>query len=76
MRFPSKEEVSRIRHMYPVGTRVRLIRMDDFQAPPPGTMGTVRGVDDTGSLLMRWDTGGRLNVILDEDEVEIVKEGQ
>ncbi len=74
MRFLSKEEINRIRQMYPTGTRVQLIHMDDVQAPPPGTMGTVRGVDDTGSLLMRWDTGGRLNVILDEDEVEIVKE--
>ena len=74
MRFLSKEVINRIRQMYPTGTTVQLIHMDDVQAPPPGTMGTVRGVDDTGSLLMRWDTGGRLNVILDEDEVEIVKE--
>lgn len=76
MRFPSREEINGIRRMYPAGTRVRLIYMDDIQAPPPGTMGTVQGVDDAGSLLMRWDTGGRLNVILDEDEVEIVKEDQ
>lgn len=76
MRFPSKEEIDKIRREYPVGTRVRLIYMDDFQAPPPGTMGTVRGVDDSGALLMGWDTGGRLKVMLDEDEVEIVEEGQ
>ena len=69
MRFPNKEMVDRIRREYPVGTRVMLVRMDDVQAPPVGTKGTVLGVDDTGSLLMRWDTGSSLNVIYGEDIV-------
>ena len=43
MRFPSKETVERIRKEYPVGTRVELVQMDDPQAPPVGTKGTVRG---------------------------------
>ena len=70
MRFPNKETVDRIRREYPVGTRVVLVRMDDVQAPPVGTKGTVLGVDDTGSLLMRWDTGSSLNVIYGEDIVD------
>ena len=57
MKFPSREIVERIRREYPAGTRVELVRMDDVQAPPAGTKGTVKGVDDTGSLLMRWDNG-------------------
>lgn len=69
MRFPSKEPVERIRRVYPAGTRVRLVMMDDPQAPPAGTEGTVTGVDDTGSLLMRWDNGSSLSVVYDEDEV-------
>ena len=70
MRFPNKEMVDRIRREYPVGTRAVLVRMDDVQAPPVGTKGTVFGVDDTGSLLMRWDTGSSLNVIYGEDIVD------
>ena len=70
MRFPNKETVDRIRREYPVGTRAVLVRMDDVQAPPVGTKGTVLGVDDTGSLLMRWDTGSSLNVIYGEDIVD------
>lgn len=70
MGFPNKETVDRIRREYPVGTRVMLVRMDDVQAPPVGTKGTVLGVDDTGSLLMRWDTGSSLNVIYGEDIVD------
>ena len=50
MRYPSRETVESIRREYPAGTRVELIRMDDAQAPPIGTKGTVKGVDDTGSL--------------------------
>ena len=72
MQFPSKEVVERIRSEYPAGTRVELVRMDDPQAPPVGTKGTVKGVDDTGSLLMRWDNGSGLNVVYGEDIVRKV----
>ena len=69
MRFPSRETIERVRKDYPVGTRVELIQMEDVQAPPVGTLGTVLGVDDTGSLLMRWDNGSGLNVVYGEDLV-------
>lgn len=72
MRFPSKDTVERIRRDYPAGTRVELVRMDDTQAPLAGTLGTVLGVDDTGSLLMRWDNGSGLNVVYGEDIVRKV----
>ena len=70
--FPSRETVERVRRLYPAGTRVELVRMDDRQAPPPGTLGTVLGVDDTGSLLVRWDNGSHLNVVYGEDTVRII----
>ncbi len=70
MRFPSRETVEHIRKEYPRGTRVELLRMDDVQAPSIGTQGTVLGVDDTGSLLMRWDNGSGLNVVYGEDLVK------
>ena len=67
MRFPNKETVERIRREYSAGARVELVRMEDVQSPPVGTKGTVLGVDDTGSLLMRWDNGSGLNVAFGED---------
>ena len=72
MKFPSREIVERILREYPAGTRVELVRMDDVQAPPIGTLGTVLGVDDAGSLLMRWDNGSGLNVVYGEDIVRKV----
>ncbi len=70
MNFPRREVVERIRNEYPKGTRVELVRMDDAQAPPIGTKGTVQGVDDTGSLMMRWDNGSGLNIVYGEDIVK------
>ena len=67
MKFPNRETVERIRREYPAGTRVELVRMDDVQAPPIGTRGTVEGVDDTASIMVRWDNGSHLHVIYGED---------
>lgn len=58
------------REKYPAGTRVVLVKMDDPQAPPVGTAGTVEGVDDIGSLLISWDNGSKLNVLYGEDVVQ------
>ena len=68
MMFPKKEIVERIRKEYPKGTRVMLVNMDDTQAPPLGTKGTVIGVDDTGSIMVATDNGSSLNVIYNVDK--------
>ena len=67
MRFPTTETIECLKEEFPKGTRVRLVKMDDVQAPPIGTLGTVSGVDDTGSILVDWDNGSGLNVIYGED---------
>lgn len=73
MFFPPREIVEKIKKEYPVGTRVELVRMDDIQAPPIGTKGTVRGVDDTASIMVRWDNGSGLNVVYGEDSCRKLK---
>ena len=72
MRMIRPEQLRHLRETYPAGTRVELIQMDDVQAPPAGTCGTVTGVDDTGSLMVRWDNGSGLNVIYGVDVVRKV----
>lgn len=61
--------IATLRKIYPVGCRVKLIHMNDVQAPPMGTLGTVHGVDDIGSILVHWDNGSGLNVVFGEDIV-------
>ena len=69
------EQLAHLRSTYPRGTRVELIQMDDAQAPPTGTLSTIYGVDDTGSLLVNWDNGSGLNVIWGVDVVRKVVTG-
>ena len=60
--FPSRAVVETLRDRCPVGCRVELVQMDDVQAPPIGTKGTVYGVDDIGSIMVEWDNGCGLSV--------------
>ena len=68
MIFPNKNTVEEIREAYPIGCRVELLEMDDIQAPPIGTKGTVKGVDDTGSIMVGWDDGSSLSVVFGVDK--------
>lgn len=66
---PDKDTIFKMREQYPNGTRVVLKKMNDPQAPPVGTTGTVLGIDDTGSILVSWDNGSMLNVLFGVDRV-------
>lgn len=67
MQIIREETLKALRIKYAPGTRVVLMQMDDIQAPPVGTKGTVIGVDDTGSIMVAWDNGSGLNVIYGVD---------
>lgn len=67
MRMISKEALQALRERFLRGARVELVKMDDPQAPPIGTKGTVLGVDDIGSIMVAWDSGGSLNVVYGVD---------
>ena len=64
---PLAELVKILRTAYPKGSRVALVQMDDIQAPPIGTQGTVQGVDDIGTIMVHWDNGSHLGVVLGAD---------
>lgn len=72
--FPSKEIINLLRKQYPLGCIVELVRMDDVQAPPIGTKGTVIGVDDIGSIMGRWDNRSSLKVVYGEDLCRKIEE--
>lgn len=72
MRFPSEKELAMLQEKYPAGTMVKLIAMNDDQAPPVGTIGEVQFVDDAGSVHVHWQNGSSLAVIPDVDVVEIL----
>ena len=58
-----------LKDLYPAGTRVKLVEMNDIQAPPIGTLGTVMYVDDIGTIHIKWDNGSTLGAAYTEDRV-------
>lgn len=73
--FPNDYQKGLIRQMYPAGTRIELIRMDDpWTGLRAGDRGTVQMVDDAGTIHMRWDSGSSLGLIPGEDEFKVVRE--
>lgn len=70
-----KNRISAINRIYPYGTRVELVSMADDPRPvPPGTRGTVVGIDDMGHLLMQWDNGSTLKLIWGVDDFNKIYE--
>ena len=71
---PTQRKIEHNRALYHAGMRVELIRMDDVQAPPAGTHGTVTMVDGMGDLIVAWDNGGGLKLIPGVDEFKVLRE--
>lgn len=71
MCFPTKEEVRCIREKYPIGCRVKLIKMgpDPFSKLKPGDEGAVTAVDDTGTVFVHWDCGSGLGMVHGVDHI-------
>lgn len=67
-----RREAVQLKEKFPVGTKVKLIKMDDDQAPVPGTIGTVTHVDDIGQIHMKWETGSSLALIYHRDHFEVI----
>ena len=69
MKMITERELKQPREEYPVGTRVELIQMDDpyNHKLVPGCQGTVRWVDDMGTIHVSWDCGSSLGLIPGED---------
>ena len=83
MTLAERQRVASTKLNYPPGTRLELIEMGDDPRPvASGTRGTVKVVDDMGSIHMQWDNGRTLALIPGEDrfrkltQAEIVQEQQ
>ena len=73
--YPKREKVARLRAMYPKGTRVELIEMDDpYRDMLPGLKGTVIEVDDIATVHIAWDNGCRLGAAYGVDRIRKISE--
>ena len=66
--FISDAMLQKLKRDYPAGTRVKLMHMDDpYSRLKPGDEGSVIGVDDIGTIHVKWDSGSTLGVVFGED---------
>lgn len=73
--YRNQIDVESIKKRYPVGSRIILHSVGDDPRPiAPGTKGTVRIVDDMGTVHCNFDNGRRLGLIPDEDSFSIISE--
>ena len=75
MNFISKEASQHTREEFTEGTRVELTRMRDPYRTDlvPGCKGTVRFVDDMGTIHVNWNIGSSLGVVYGEDACKVIK---
>ena len=72
--YYDRDVVRRMKEQYPPGTRIELDYMGDDPRPiASGTRGTVRVVDDMGTVHCDFDNGRRLGLIPGEDAFHAVQ---
>ncbi len=63
-----KNKIEFLRERYPVGSRIKLIMMqDEYSKLKEGDLGTVAFVDDAGTIHVNWDNGSTLGLIQNVD---------
>ena len=73
--FLDRDYVQNIKDRYPPGTRIMLDHMGDDPRPiSPGTKGTVRVVDDAGTVHRNFDNGRSLGLVPGEDSFHRIAE--
>lgn len=69
-----ENKIKLIKKLYPEGTKVELISMDDDYPVPSGTQGVVDHIDSIGTIFVNWDNGSTLGLIYGEDEFIVINE--
>ena len=70
-----RDYVAHMREKYPPGTRVEVVSLcNEEEHLKPGTKGTVVGVDDQPALLVHWDNGSSLSLLIGQDQLRVIPE--
>ena len=70
-----RDFVERMRKQYPPGTRVEVTSLcNEEEHLKPGMKGTVVGVDDQPALLVHWDNGSSLSLLIGQDQFRVIPE--
>ncbi len=73
MKYPNKEQVEQVRRAFPVGAMVECVSIaDPYTSIPPGTIGEVTNIDDTGTVFVKWRNGVTLGAVFSVDEIRCI----
>ena len=68
-----RDYVNGVRVQYPPGTRVEVVSLcNEEEHLKPGMKGTVVGVDDQLALLVNWDNGSSLSLLIGQDSFRVL----
>lgn len=71
--YISNAQLAKLKERFKPGTRVELVKMDDpYRKLPMCSKGTVRCVDDIGTIHVQWDCGASLGVAFGEDLCRVI----
>jgi len=65
-------EIYRKQNLNYKGKRIKCVEMKDEHPVEAGTLGTVKGVDDVGTIHVDWDNGRTLGIVPSEDKFELL----
>ena len=70
-----RDYVAHMREKYPPGTRVEVVSLcNEEEHLKSGPKGTVVGVDDQPALLVNWDNGSSLSLLIGQDQFRVIPE--
>ena len=70
-----RELVERMQEKYPPGTRVEVVSLcNEEEHLKPGMKGTVVAVDDQPALLVNWDNGSSLSLLIGQDQFAVIQQ--
>lgn len=69
----TQEEVEKLRKVYPSGTKLMCLKMNDPQPIECGEIGIVKSIDDAGQIHMNWKNGRSLALVPYVDKFKAVK---
>lgn len=73
MSSENKNLIEKLCELYPIGTRIKLVKSLAEGMPPQGSVGTIAEIRSSGAIVVRWDIPHESDIVYD-GEFEVIEE--